>query len=151
MTPGGFKSLDSELKKLKSVERPAIIKAIAEAREHGDLSENAEYHSAREKQSFIEGRIKELEASLSKAEVIDPTTLSGSIKFGATILLLDDENEKKQTFQIVGSTEADIENGLLNIQSPLARALIGKEIGDSVEVKTPGGPRDYEILDVKYI
>lgn len=151
MTPGGFKSLDSELKKLKSVERPAIIKAISEAREHGDLSENAEYHSAREKQSFIEGRIKELEASLSKAEVIDPTTLSGSIKFGATILLLDDENEKKQTFQIVGSTEADIENGLLNIQSPLARALIGKEIGDSVEVKTPGGTRDYEILDVKYI
>ena len=151
MTPGGFKSLDSELKKLKSVERPAIIKAIAEAREHGDLSENAEYHSAREKQSFIEGRIKELEASLSKAEVIDPTTLSGSIKFGATILLLDDENEKKQTFQIVGSTEADIENGLLNIQSPLARALIGKEIGDNVEVKTPGGTRDYEILDVKYI
>ena len=151
MTPGGFKSLDSELKKLKSVERPAIIKAIAEAREHGDLSENAEYHSAREKQSFIEGRIKELEASLSKAEVIDPTTLSGSIKFGATILLLDDEYEKKQTFQIVGSTEADIENGLLNIQSPLARALIGKEIGDSVEVKTPGGTRDYEILDVKYI
>ena len=151
MTPGGFKSLDSELKKLKSVERPAIIKAIAEAREHGDLSENAEYHSAREKQSFIEGRIKELEASLSKAEVIDPTTLSGSIKFGATILLLDDENEKKQTFQIVGSTEADIENGLLNIQSPLARALIGKEIGDSGEVKTPGGTRDYEILDVKYI
>ena len=150
MTPRGFKSLDSELKKLKSVERPAIIKAIAEAREHGDLSENAEYHSAREKQSFIEGRIKELEASLSKAEVIDPTTLSGSIKFGATILLLDDENEKKQTFQIVGSTEADIENGLLNIQSPLARALIGKEIGDSVEVKTPGGTRDYEILDVKY-
>ena len=151
MTPRGFKSLDSELKKLKSVERPAIIKAIAEAREHGDLSENAEYHSAREKQSFIEGRIKELEASLSKAEVIDPTTLSGSIKFGATILLLDDENEKKQTFQIVGSTEADIENGLLNIHSPLARALIGKEIGDSVEVKTPGGTRDYEILDVKYI
>ena len=151
MTPGGFKSLDSELKKLKSVERPAIIKAIAEAREHGDLSENAEYHSAREKQSFIEGRIKELEASLSKAEVIDPTTLSGSIKFGATILLLDDENEKKQTFQIVGSAEADIESGLLNIQSPLARALIGKEIGDSVEVKTPGGTRDYEILDVKYI
>ena len=98
MTPGGFKSLDSELKKLKSVERPAIIKAIAEAREHGDLSENAEYHSAREKQSFIEGRIKELEASLSKAEVIDPTTLSGSIKFGATILLLDDENEKKTNF-----------------------------------------------------
>ena len=151
MTPRGFKSLDSELKNLKSVERPAIIKAIAEAREHGDLSENAEYHSAREKQSFIEGRIKELEASLGMAEVIDPITLSGSVKFGATILLFDDENEKKQTFQIVGSSEADIENGLLNIQSPLARALIGKNIGDSVEVKTPGGTRDYEILDVKYI
>ena len=151
MTPRGFKSLDSELKNLKSVERPAIIKAIAEAREHGDLSENAEYHSAREKQSFIEGRIKELEASLGMAEVIDPVTLSGSVKFGATILLFDDENEKKQTFQIVGSSEADIENGLLNIQSPLARALIGKEIGDSIEVKTPGGTRDYEILDVKYI
>ena len=151
MTPRGFKSLDSELKNLKSVERPAIIKAIAEAREHGDLSENAEYHSAREKQSFIEGRIKELEASLGMAEVIDPVTLSGSVKFGATILLFDDETEKKQTFQIVGSSEADIENGLLNIQSPLARALIGKDIGDSVEVKTPGGTRDYEILDVKYI
>ncbi|MGB0633962.1 MAG: transcription elongation factor GreA [Paracoccaceae bacterium] len=151
MTPRGFKSLDSELKNLKSVERPAIIKAIAEAREHGDLSENAEYHSAREKQSFIEGRIKELEASLGMAEVIDPVTLSGSVKFGATILLFDDENEKKQTFQIVGSSEADIENGLLNIQSPLARALIGKDIGDSIEVKTPGGTRDYEILDVKYI
>ena len=151
MTPRGFKSLDSELKNLKSVERPAIIKAIAEAREHGDLSENAEYHSAREKQSFIEGRIKELEAALGMAEVIDPVTLSGSVKFGATILLFDDENEKKQTFQIVGSSEADIENGLLNIQSPLARALIGKDIGDSVEVKTPGGTRDYEILDVKYI
>ena len=151
MTPRGFKSLDSELKNLKSVERPAIIKAIAEAREHGDLSENAEYHSAREKQSFIEGRIKELEASLGMAEVIDPITLSGSVKFGATILLFDDENEKKQTFQIVGSSEANIENGLLNIQSPLARALIGKDIGDSVEVKTPGGTRDYEILDVKYI
>jgi len=132
------------------VERPAIIKAIAEAREHGDLSENAEYHSAREKQSFIEGRIKELESSLGLAEVIDPSTLSGSIKFGATVILLDEETEKETTFQIVGKTEANIENGLLNIQSPLARALIGKEIGDSVEVKTPGGTRGYEILDVKY-
>ena len=147
----GLERLQEELKQLKSVERPDVIRAIAEAREHGDLSENAEYHSAREKQSFIEGRIKELEASLGMAEVIDPVTLSGSIKFGATILLFDDENEKKQTFQIVGSSEADIENGLLNIQSPLARALIGKDIGDSVEVKTPGGTRDYEILDVKYI
>ena len=132
------------------MERPAIIKAIAEAREHGDLSENAEYHSAREKQSFIEGRIKELESSLGLAEVIDPSTLSGSIKFGATVILLDEETEKETTFQIVGKTEANIENGLLNIQSPLARALIGKEIGDSVEVKTPGGTRGYEILDVTY-
>ena len=143
-------SVDSELKLLKTVERPAIIKAIAEAREHGDLSENAEYHSAREKQSFIEGRIKDLESSLGMAEVIDPTTLSGSIKFGATILLLDEETEQEKTFQIVGSTEADIENGLLNIQSPLAKALIGKEVGDSIEVKTPGGTRNYEVLDIKY-
>ena len=150
MTPKGHKALDTELRLLKSVERPAIIKAIAEAREHGDLSENAEYHSAREKQSFIEGRIKELESSLGLAEVIDPSTLSGSIKFGATVILLDEETEKEATFQIVGKTEANIENGLLNIQSPLARALIGKEIGDSVEVKTPGGTRGYEILDVKY-
>lgn len=150
MTPRGFKSLDSELKLLKTVERPAIIKAIAEAREHGDLSENAEYHSAREKQSFIEGRIKDLESSLGMAEVIDPTTLSGSIKFGATILLLDEETEQQKTFQIVGSTEADIENGLLNIKSPLAKALIGKDVGDSIEVKTPGGTRDYEVLDIKY-
>ena len=132
------------------MERPTIIKAIAEAREHGDLSENAEYHSAREKQSFIEGRIKELESSLGLAEVINPSTLSGSIKFGATVILLDEETEKETTFQIVGKTEANIENGLLNFQSPLARALIGKEIGDSVEVKTPGGTRGYEILDVKY-
>ena len=150
MTHKGHKALDTELRLLKSVERPAIIKAIAEAREHGDLSENAEYHSAREKQSFIEGRIKELESSLGLAEVINPSTLSGSIKFGATVTLLDEETEKETAFQIVGKTEANIENGLLNIQSPLARALIGKEIGDSVEVKTPGGTRDYEILDVKY-
>lgn len=150
MTPRGFKSLDNELKLLKTVERPAIIKAIAEAREHGDLSENAEYHSAREKQSFIEGRIKDLESSIGMAEVIDPTTLSGSIKFGATILLLDEETEQQKTFQIVGSTEADIENGLLNIKSPLAKALIGKDVGDSIEVKTPGGTRDYEVLDIKY-
>jgi len=151
MTPKGYIALDHELKNLKSIERPAIIKAIAEAREHGDLSENAEYHSAREKQSFIEGRIKELEASLSKAEVIDPSKLSGSIKFGATIVILDEETEQKKTFQIVGPTEANIENGLLNIHSPLARALISKDTGDSVEVNTPGGTKGYEILYVKYI
>ncbi len=151
MTPKGFAALDTELKQLKSVERPAIIKAIAEAREHGDLSENAEYHSAREKQSFIEGRIKELEGSIGLAEVIDPKKLSGSIKFGATVDLVDEDTEEKKTFQIVGEAEADIEKGLLNIKSPLARALIGKEEGDSVEVKTPGGTRDYEILNVKYV
>jgi transcription elongation factor GreA len=151
MTRAGFTALDEELKVLKSVERPAIIRAIAEAREHGDLSENAEYHSAREKQSFIEGRIKELEAIISLAEVIDPTKLSGAIKFGATVALIDEDTNEEKTYQIVGEPEADIENGLLNIRSPLARALIGKEAGDSVEVKTPGGDRAYEILSVRFI
>lgn len=151
MTPTGHKALDTELKQLKVVERPAIIKAIAEAREHGDLSENAEYHSAKEKQSFIEGRIKELEGMLGLAQVIDPTTLSGGIKFGATVKLVDEDTEEEKTYQIVGEQEADIHNGRLNINSPLARALIGKEEGDSVEVKTPGGTKDYEILDISYI
>ena len=151
MTPTGHKALDTELKQLKVVERPAIIKAIAEAREHGDLSENAEYHSAKEKQSFIEGRIKELEGMLGLAQVIDPTTLSGGIKFGATVKLVDEDTEEEKTYQIVGEQEADIHNGRLNINSPLARALIGKEEGDSVEVKTPGGTKDYKILDISYI
>ncbi|WP_103257607.1 transcription elongation factor GreA [Tabrizicola aquatica] len=151
MTRRGFDALDSELKQLKSVERPAIIRDIAEAREHGDLSENAEYHAAREKQGFIEGRIKELEGLLSLAEVIDPTKLSGSVKFGATVAVVDEDTDEKKTYQIVGETEADIENGLLNIRSPLARALIGKDEGDSVEVKTPGGTRSYEILSIRYI
>jgi transcription elongation factor GreA len=151
MTRAGFVALDEELKHLKSVERPAIIRAIAEAREHGDLSENAEYHSAREKQSFIEGRIKELEGLLSLAEVIDPTRLSGAIKFGATITIVDEDSDEEKTYQIVGETEADIEAGKLNIRSPLARALIGKDEGDSVEVKTPGGNRSYEILSIRYI
>lgn len=150
MTPKGFAALNVELKQLKSVERPAIIKAIAEAREHGDLSENAEYHSAREKQSFIEGRIKELEGTIGLAEVIDPSTLSGSVKFGATVTIVDEETDEEKTYQIVGQTEADIENGLLNIKSPIARALIGKEEGDSVEVRTPGGVKDYEILTVAF-
>ena len=149
MTRAGFVALDEELKQLKSVERPAIIRAIAEAREHGDLSENAEYHSAREKQSFIEGRIKELEGILSLAEVIDPTRLSGAIKFGATITIVDEDSDEEKTYQIVGETEADIEAGKLNIRSPLARALIGKDEGDSVEVKTPGGNRSYEILSIR--
>jgi transcription elongation factor GreA len=151
MTRGGFVALDEELKQLKSVERPAVIRAIAEAREHGDLSENAEYHAAREKQSFIEGRIKELEGLLSLAEVIDPTKLSGSIKFGATIVIVDTDNDEEKSFQIVGETEADIERGLLNIRSPLARALIGKEEGDSVDVRTPGGMKTYEVISVRFI
>ena len=151
MTRRGFTALDEELKLLKSIERPAVIRAIAEAREHGDLSENAEYHAAREKQSFIEGRIKELEALVSLAEVIDPAKLSGSVKFGATLRLIDEDTDEEKTYQIVGEAEADIENGLLNIRSPLARALIGKEEGDSVEVKTPGGQRSYEVVSIRYI
>ena len=151
MTRGGFVALDAELKVLKSVERPAVIRAIAEAREHGDLSENAEYHAAREKQSFIEGRVKELEALLSLAEVIDPTKFSGAIKFGATVVLVDEDTDEQKTYQIVGEPEADIEHGRLNIRSPLARALIGKDEGDSVEVKTPGGRRGYEVISVRFV
>ena len=151
MTRAGFTALDEELKTLKTVERPAVIRAIAEAREHGDLSENAEYHAAREKQSFIEGRIKELEGILSLAEVIDPSKLSGPIKFGATVTLVDEDSDEEKTYQIVGEVEADIENGLLNMRSPLARALIGKEEGDSVDVKTPGGTRSYEVLSIRYL
>jgi transcription elongation factor GreA len=151
MTRAGFTALDEELKLLKSVERPAVIRAIAEAREHGDLSENAEYHAAREKQSFIEGRIKELEALVSLADVIDTSRLSGSIKFGATITLADADSGEEKTYQIVGEPEADIENGKLNLRSPLARALIGKDEGDEVEVRSPGGTRTYEILTIRYI
>ncbi|MBE0452801.1 transcription elongation factor GreA [Roseovarius autotrophicus] len=151
MTAGGHAALEKELKQLKSVERPAIIRAIAEAREHGDLSENAEYHSAKEKQSFIEGRIKEIESILSLAEVIDPTKLSGPIKFGATVTLVDEDTDEEHTWQIVGEHEANIEAGLLNMKSPIARALIGKEAGDSVEVRTPGGERSYEVLKIAYI
>lgn len=150
MTRAGYGALETELKTLKSVERPAIIKAIAEAREHGDLSENAEYHSAREKQSFIEGRIKELEGVLGLADVIDPTKLSGSIKFGATVTLVDEDTDEEKTWQIVGEHEANVENGLLNIKSPIARALIGKDEGDSVEVRTPGGEKSYEVIKIIY-
>lgn len=151
MTRAGFTALDEELKTLKSIERPAVIRAISEAREHGDLSENAEYHAAREKQSFIEGRIKELEALVSLAEVIDTSKLSGAIKFGATVKIVDEDSDEEKTYQIVGEAEADIERGLLNIRSPLARALIGKDEGDSVEVKTPGGQKSYEILSIRYV
>lgn len=150
LTLEGYQMLSEELKLLKSKERPNIIKAIAEAREHGDLSENAEYHAAREKQSFIEGRIKELEGIISLAEVIDPKKLSGSIKFAATVKIIDEETEIERTYQIVGEPEADIEKNKLNIKSPLARALIGKETGDSVEVKSPGGIKNYEILSIDY-
>jgi transcription elongation factor GreA len=151
MTPTGFTALETELKHLKTAERPAIIQAIAEARELGDLSENAEYHSAREKQSFIEGRIKELEGVISLADVIDPTGLSGAIKFGATVTLVDEDTDEEKVWQIVGEYEANIEKALLNIKSPIARALIGKEEGDSVEVRTPGGMRSYEVLKIDYI
>ena len=151
LTRAGHVALNDELKRLKSKDRPEIIRAIAEAREHGDLSENAEYHSAREKQSFIEGRIKEIEGILSLAEVIDPKTLSGGIKFGATVKLVDEDTDEEKTYQIVGEPEADIEAGKLNIRSPLARSLIGKEEGDSVEVRTPGGEKSYEVLAVNYI
>ena len=151
MTRAGHTALEAELKHLKSVERPAIIQAIAEAREHGDLSENAEYHSATEKQSFIEGRVKELEGAISLAEVIDPTKMSGSIKFGATVTLVDEETDNEKTYQIVGEYEANIEKGLLNIKSPIARALIGKEEGDSVTVRTPGGEKSYEVLKVLFV
>ncbi len=150
ITPTGYTTLEAELKLLKSEERPAIIRAIAEAREHGDLSENAEYHSAREKQSFIEGRIKELEAILSLVEVIDPKSLSGSIKFGATVTVVDEETDEEKTWQIVGEHEANIEKGLLNVKSPIARALIRKDVGDSVEVRTPGGEKSYEVLSIEY-
>jgi transcription elongation factor GreA len=151
MTRAGHAALDEELKHLKSIERPAVIRAIAEAREHGDLSENAEYHAARERQSFIEGRIKELEATLSLAEVIDPSRLSGPVKFGATVTLADEDTGEERTYQIVGEVEADLERGRLNMRSPLARALIGKDEGDSVEVASPGGRRSYEILAIRYV
>lgn len=150
LTRAGFDKLDAELKHLKSVERPAIIAAIAEARSHGDLSENAEYSSAKEKQSFIEGRIKELEGVIGLADIIDTARLSGPIKFGALVKLVDEDTDEEKTYQIVGEYEADIENGKLNMKSPLARALIGKAEGDSVEVRTPGGERAYEILSVTY-
>ena len=151
VTVGGYDALNEELKDLKSVQRPDVIRAIAEAREHGDLSENAEYHAAREKQSFIEGRVKELEGLISRADVIDPAKLGGdNIKFGATINLVDEDTDEEKTYQIVGEPEANIETGKLNIKSPLARALIGKEEGDSIEVMTPGGGKSYEILSVMY-
>lgn len=151
MTANGFQAADAELKLLKSTDRPAVIRAIAEAREHGDLSENAEYHAAREQQSHIEGRIKELEGIISLAQIIDVSKLSGTIKFGATVTIADEDTDAEKSFQIVGEPEANIDKGLLNLNSPIARALIGKEEGDSVEVRTPGGTKYYEIVSVKFL
>ncbi len=151
MTPEGYARLSAELKRLKTVERPAVIRAIAAAREHGDLSENAEYHAARERQGFIEGRVMELEDKLNRAEIIDLSKLSGSkIMFGAKVRLVDEETEEEVSYQIVGPDEAEISLGLLSINSPLAQALLGKEAGESVEVNTPRGIRYFTILEVKY-
>jgi transcription elongation factor GreA len=151
MTAAGYGRLQEELKRLKSVDRPAIIRAIAEARDHGDISENAEYHAARERQSFIEGRVLELEDKIARAEVIDVSKLSGKIvKFGATVTLEDEETEEKAIYQIVGEDEADIAQRRLSVTSPLARALIGKTIGESVEVSTPRGARSYEVVKVAF-
>ncbi|MFO7602384.1 MAG: transcription elongation factor GreA [Gammaproteobacteria bacterium] len=155
MTSIGAEKLRTELKDLKSVQRPAVIQAIAEAREHGDLKENAEYHAAREQQGFIEGRIQEIEASLSNSEVIDISKLAasagGKVVFGATVELYDVNDEKEVTYQIVGELEADIKQNLISVTSPIARALIGKKQDDEVVVQAPGGERIYEIVSVKYI
>lgn len=151
MTASGYKSLEDEITQLKSVERPAVIAMIAEARAHGDLSENAEYHAAKEKQSFIEGRVIELEDMIGRAEVIDVSKLSGdTVKFGATVTLVDEDTVEEKKFQIVGDMEADAKSGRISISSPIARALIGKSVGDTVEVTSPGGSRSYEILEVRF-
>jgi transcription elongation factor GreA len=151
MTAQGHIALEEELKRRQQIERPRIIQAIAEARSHGDLSENAEYHAAKEAQSLNEGRIAELEDKLSRAEVIDVSKLSGTtVKFGATVTLVDEDTEEKKTYQIVGETEADVKAGRVSITSPTARALIGKTVGDTVEVTTPGGGKSYEILGVAF-
>ena len=151
MTAEGYHRLEEELRHLKAVERPAVIRAIAEAREHGDLSENAEYHAARERQGFIEGRVMELEDKISRAQIIDVTKLTGKrVKFGATVTLIDEDTEEKTLYQIVGEDEADIKARRLAITSPLARALVGKSVGDMVEVATPGGSKSYEIARVAF-
>jgi len=152
MTAAGYNRLQEELKHLKSVARPEVIKAIAEAREHGDLSENAEYHAARERQSFIEGRVMELEDRISRAEIIDTSKLSGdTVKFGATVTLADEDTDEEITYQIVGQDESDIKEGRLSISAPLARSLIGKAEGDQVEVTTPGGSKSYEIVSIQFV
>jgi len=152
LTSRGAEKLRAELQRLKNEERPRVIQAIAEAREHGDLKENAEYHAAREQQGFIEGRIQELEAKLSNAQVIDPATIQAAPKvvFGATVVLEDADSGEEVTYQIVGEDEADIKQGLISVNSPIARALIGKEEGDEAAVQAPGGERTYEIVEVRY-
>lgn len=151
ITSSGLQRLEEELRTLKGVERPAVIRAIAEARTHGDLSENAEYDAAREKQGFIEGRIAELEAVVGASEVIDPTTLSGNVvKFGAHVTVVDEDTDKESSYQIVGVYEADLKQKRLSISAPLAKALIGKKVGDSISVPAPGGDRSYEILSVRF-
>lgn len=152
MTAGGYQVLDDELKRLKTVERPNVIAAIAEARSHGDLSENAEYHAAKERQGWIEGRIAEIEDKISRAQVIDVSKLSGSqVKFGATVTVVDEDTEEEGRYQLVGEHEADVKEGRISISSPIARAMIGKEPGDVVEVNTPGGVKAYEILKVEWL
>ncbi|HEX8570861.1 MAG TPA: transcription elongation factor GreA [Caulobacteraceae bacterium] len=151
MTAEGYRVLDEELKRLKSQERPNVIAAISEARSHGDLSENAEYHAAKERQGFIEGRIAELEDKISRAQVIDVSKLSGGqVKFGATVTVVDEDTEDEARYQIVGEHEADVKQGRISVTSPIARSLIGKEMGDVVEVNTPGGVKAYEILKVEW-
>ena len=151
LTLSGYQRLEAELQTLKSRDRPDIIRAIAEAREHGDLSENAEYHAAKERQGFIEARIKELEGIVGLAEVIDVSKLSGAVKFGATVTIVDEDTDEEKEYQLVSEPEADIQNGKLNMKSPIARALIGKEEGDSVEVATPGGEKSYEIIRIRFV
>jgi len=152
MTAEGYQALDAEHKRLKTIERPAVIQAIAEARAHGDLSENAEYHAAKDRQSFIEGRLLELEDKIARAQIIDVTKLSGKqIKFGATVNLLDEDSGAKSKYKIVGEDESDVGAGKISVTSPIARALIGKEEGDVVEVMAPGGAKSYEIVKVKYL
>ena len=151
MTSWSFEHLEEELRRIKSVDRPAVIRAIGEAREHGDISENAEYHAAKERQGYIEARVRVLEDKISRADVIDISKLSGdAVKFGATIAVADEETDEEMTYQIVGTDEADIKQGLLSVTSPLGRALIGKATGDSVDVHTPRGLKSYEILSVSF-
>jgi len=152
MTAGGYSALDEELKRLKTLERPSVIAAISEAREHGDLSENAEYHAAKERQGWIEGRIAEIEDKIARAQIIDVSKLSGShVKFGATVTVVDEDTEDEGRYQIVGDHEADVKDGRISLSSPLSRAMIGKEVGDVVEVNTPGGVKAYEILKVEWV